>query len=73
MGLAPVPYAPMVIGLPDAPDLVSLIVPTKVFPLLKRILSPGIKPDEAEFTFEMDFHGVDEDNPFDESLPDELT
>lgn len=60
-------------GFPDDPERESFIVPTNVSPLFKSILSPGIKPEEAELTFDKDFQGVDVDNPFAESLPDELT
>lgn len=61
------------IGFPEAPERESFIVPTKVSPLFNSILSPGIKPEEAELTFDKDFQGVDDDNPFAESLPVELT
>lgn len=63
----------MVMGLPDKPDLEILRAPVKTSPLLNSILSPGFRPENTALTFEIVFQEVDDESPFAESLPDELT
>ncbi len=70
-GLAPLPYAPIVIGLSIVPDLVIFNEPKNTSPLLKSNLSPGCNTDMDAFTLSRLFHAEDSDIPSSESLPPE--
>jgi hypothetical protein len=58
-GFAPVPYALKAIGADELPDIVTVILPGKTSPLLKRTRSPGCKLLKKELSLLNVFHGVD--------------
>ena len=58
IGFAPVPYAPIIMGLDDVPDFEGVIVPVNISPRLSNTESPASRLLKNEFNFDMDFHGV---------------
>jgi hypothetical protein len=56
---------------PELPDERTVKVSLQVSPLLNKIRSPGRKV--FEFTFDIVFHGVEDEVPLFESFPAELT
>jgi hypothetical protein len=66
-GLAPLPYAPKIMGLPAEPEDGIVSVSRQAEPLLKRMESPGLKVEEL--TFAIVRQGVELEVPLFESLP----
>ena len=58
IGFAPVPYALNVIGLPNIPSLVGVIVPGNISPLRNNTLSPALRLLKKEFSLLRVFQGV---------------
>ena len=57
-GAGPEPYAPIVIGEPEEPDLEIVIEPSKTSPRLKKTKSPGWRLLKNELNLDNVFHGV---------------